>query len=106
MINNIKNNINNINNIMTTCKICNINTSIDSPRYPNTVCVECNNSSNIMDSDGNNVYFINESFDGGFISVHTIDNNVVYKKEHTCYINGIKCYADEARFGGIVIQTI
>ena len=23
---------------------------------------------------------------------------------HECYVNGIKCHADEARFGGIVIQ--
>lgn len=24
---------------------------------------------------------------------------------HICYIEGIQCWADEARFGGIVIQT-
>jgi len=25
---------------------------------------------------------------------------------HICYIRGIRCYADEARFGGIVIQVL
>lgn len=25
---------------------------------------------------------------------------------HTCFIDGIECFADEARFGGIVIQTV
>jgi hypothetical protein len=25
---------------------------------------------------------------------------------HVCYIDGVACYADEARFGGIVIQTV
>ena len=32
------------------------------------------------------------------------------KKEHECWVNNgtknIKCYADEARFGGIVIQIM
>ena len=25
---------------------------------------------------------------------------------HECYVNNIKCYADEARFGGIVVSKI
>jgi len=27
-------------------------------------------------------------------------------KSHDCYIDGIKCRADEARFGGIVIEVV
>ena len=36
----------------------------------------------------------------GFISVI----NDTIGEDHECYINNIKCYADEARFGGIVVQ--
>ncbi|MGD8759525.1 MAG: hypothetical protein PVJ07_04685 [Anaerolineales bacterium] len=25
---------------------------------------------------------------------------------HDCFIDGVACYADEARFGGIVIQAV
>jgi len=75
-------------------------------RYPRMLCINCINSTNIKDLDGNNVYFENEDFSGGFISIHTIDNKQVIKKDHYCLINGIRCYADEARFGGIVIQAL
>ena len=46
--------------------------------------------------------FYNEEITGGFYSVV----NNVKGKIHECYVNNIKCYADEARFGGIVISII
>ncbi len=88
------------------CKCCNNVITFQSERYPRIVCSQCSSLDNIIDSDGNKVYFENESIFGGFISVHDIDNMLVKKSDHICYINNIKCYADEARFGGIVIQTI
>lgn len=39
---------------------------------------------------------------GGFIAGYA-DNGEEHG-QHICYIDGIKCWADEARFGGIVIQ--
>ena len=27
-------------------------------------------------------------------------------ESHECFVDGIECYADEARFGGIVIETV
>jgi len=88
-----------------------------SPRYPKAICCKCADS-DIKDNDGNVVSFHNIDLSGGFISRHIINNdddnddiiNVVEKAEHICWVhNGkenIKCYANEARFGGIVIQVL
>ena len=78
------------------------------PRYPKMICPKCANGENgkIIDSLGNKVSFGNIDIYGGFISYHKINNEIVEKKEHICWINNIKCYAKEARFGGIVIQTM
>ena len=83
------------------CPICNAFMQF-TPRYPKAICGKC--SENVKDSDGFNVTYFNVSISGGFKSVHDINGTSVEKEDHICYINGIRCYADEARFGGIVIQ--
>ena len=46
--------------------------------------------------------FYNDDIEGGFYS---LVNNV--KGEiHECYVNNIKCHAEEGRFGGIIISVI
>ena len=76
-----------------------------SGRYPNYICYMCCSKGNVKDSEGNLVEFYNSTPIGtGFLSLHTIDGKVVKKEEHTCFVKGVKCYAEEARFGGIVIQ--
>ena len=96
------------------CPICLETLTHFSSRYPKAICGKCAYS-NIKDNDGNLVSFHNIDISGGFISKHTINNNynnniIVEKKEHECWVNNgkrdIKCYADEARFGGIVIQVM
>jgi len=96
------------------CPICLETLTHFCPRYPKAICSKCADS-NIKDNDGNLVSFHNIYISGGFISKHTINNNynnsvIVEKKEHECWVNNgienIKCYADEARFGGIVIQIM
>ena len=92
------------------CPICLETLTHFSPRYPKAICSKCADS-NIKDNDGNLVSYHNVDISGGFISRHFINNSTVLEKvEHICWIsNGtesIKCYADEARFGGIVIQII
>jgi len=88
------------------CPICRKELDIFLDRYPRMICSKCANSYNIIDSHGNNVSFENESFYGGFTSLHMIDNIIIKKKDHICYIDNIKCYADEAIYGGIVIQMV
>jgi hypothetical protein len=70
-------------------------------RYPNMVCSNCLQSGIWSDKEQTQqIQFMNTGFSGGFTSI--INNN--YVKQHTCYIKGHECYADEARFGGIIIQ--
>jgi len=88
------------------CPICKNTLEYYTPRYPKAICGNCsNNESNIFDSDGNNVCFANVDITGGFISIHNINGKQIQKSDHECWISGIKCYADEFRFGGIVIQV-
>jgi len=78
-------------------------------RYPKMICHKCANGDNgkIIDNFGNDVSFSNIDIYGGFASHHKINNNeIVHKTDHICWINSIKCYANEMRFGGIVIQTM
>ena len=70
-------------------------------RYPMKVCPEC--SEKTFTKDGIKIDFCNIDVTGGFKS--TIQSNPIKEgDEHTCYINGLECYADEARFGGIVVS--
>jgi protein-arginine kinase activator protein McsA len=83
------------------CPIC--NKELDSnQRYPTYVCKSC--AEKASDINGRELVFENTSVLGGYKAFYA-DAKEQYE-DHICYINGIKCYADEARFGGIVIQTI
>jgi len=83
------------------CPICQIELD-NNPRYPNYVCKTC--AVLATDKDGRKLVFYNIDMAGGYEAKY-VDNNEVYSS-HTCYINGIECHADEARFGGIVIQKV
>lgn len=86
-----------------TCPICNTEVRRLS-RYPLSICDTC--CSTVKDRSGNPVDFINTHFPGiGFASLHTIDGKVIQKEDNICFANGVKCFAQEARFGGIVIQV-
>jgi hypothetical protein len=90
---------------LSNCPICTRPTN-RSERYPRTICGSCVQSV-IKDEDGHTVTFENIDLSGGFQSLHVGEGNQIIKKEeHVCFVNGIKCWADEARFGGIVIQTM
>lgn len=81
-----------------TCPICEKVMIYYYERYPNMICQECIEQA--VNKNGENIKFYNKDHNGGFISVV----NDTIGEEHECYINNIKCYADEARFGGIVVQ--
>ncbi|MEG4799007.1 hypothetical protein QUB63_02590 [Microcoleus sp. ARI1-B5] len=81
------------------CPIC----SIPSPyweRYPRLVCSTCR--SKACDDRGRKLKFFNVSMDGGFQAI-VVDTQEEYLS-HICYIEGIQCWADEGRFGGIAIE--
>lgn len=86
---------------MQTCPICH-RTVEPSARYPRYVCSDC--AAQAKSQDGRRLVFFNESISGGYLAKYA-DTGETYPS-HDCYIHGIKCYADEHRFGGIVIQTV
>jgi hypothetical protein len=83
------------------CPICKIALTPE-PRYPKYVCSSC--ASMATDKDGRLLEFFNSDLSGGF-EARYVDTQETYTS-HRCFIDSIECYADEARFGGIVIQTV
>lgn len=71
-----------------------------SPRYPRYICVECGERAS--DAEGRPLWFTNVSVSGGFEAYYR-DTNEPYNS-HICYVDGIKCWADEAHMGGIVLS--
>ena len=75
-------------------------------RYPRMICHKCH-ACPVTDKDGNMVEFNNIDMYGGFQSTHyTEDGRAIVKSDHYCFIKGVACYADESRFGFIVIQAL
>ena len=71
-------------------------------RYPNYVCRSC--ASKASSADGRRLNFYNESLSGGFLAFFA-DTNEPYDS-HVCFIEGVQCRADQAHFGGIVIEKM
>lgn len=89
---------------MVLCLVCNLKEITMVPRYPRMICMACHEEEK-KDEAGDPVEFQNIDLFGGFQSIHLVNGEKKMKKEHICYIKNVRCYADEARFGGIVIQT-
>lgn len=79
------------------CPICDEN-MLSFERYPNMICNKCVELA--VNKNGEPIKFYNIDHTGGFISIV----NDIKGEEHECYINNRKCIADEARFGGIVVE--
>jgi hypothetical protein len=71
-------------------------------RYPNQVCERC--QSKTADAYGRRLKFSNESLSGGLQAFY-LDNGAEYTRQ-ICYIDSIKCFANEHRFGGIVVEVV
>ncbi len=86
---------------MTTqiCPVCDAAVQ-PSQRYPRHVCPNC--FAEASDRDGRRLEFSNVGLSGGY-AAHYADTGAPYDS-HDCWIRGIHCHADEARFGGIVIE--
>jgi ribA/ribD-fused uncharacterized protein len=71
-------------------------------RYPRAVCSDCFEKA--CDDQGQKLSFFNISMGGGFEAFVT-ETQEKYLS-HTCYVEGVECWADEFRFGGIVIEAL
>lgn len=81
------------------CPVCTTKLEANE-RYPRYVCPPC--AEKTCDAQGRKVSFRNLSFEGGCEGYYP-DTDEKYLNQD-CFIEGHACYADEARFGGIVIQ--
>ncbi|PBJ15713.1 hypothetical protein [Flavobacterium sp. ACN6] len=77
-------------------------------RYPKYICQECA-SKDAYDADGNVLEFSNLGMSGGFKAITKNKEGEIIKENDTdqfcdCIIDGKLFFAQEARFGGIVIQ--
>ncbi len=82
------------------CPICGVRVEPNS-RYPRYVCERC--AQRACAHDGRLLRFENADGSGGFVARYA-DSGEEHAG-HECYIDGVACRADEARFGGIVIQV-
>ncbi len=83
------------------CPLCHAKVA-QSPRYPRYLCNSC--AAKATDENGRPLKFYNESFSGGFIAEYADTGEGL--DSHICFIDGLKCWADEAHMGGIVIQPL
>ena len=82
------------------CPIC--STPLDLyERYPRYVCSAC--AAKTCDASGRRVDYRNLDFCGGCQGFYP-DTGEIYPF-NDCFIDGRACVADEARFGGIVVQV-
>ena len=82
-----------------TCPLCNRPVA-RSERYPRYVCQTC--AARATSRNGRPLAFYNEALSGGFVARYA-DDDTPYNS-HECFIDGIRCHADEVPSGGIVIQ--
>lgn len=84
-----------------SCPIC--GTPLNpNPRYPRYVCRAC--SAKAVAPNGQRLLFSNVDMSGGYTAKYA-DTGFDYPS-HECLIDGVRCHADEARFGGIVIEVV
>lgn len=84
------------------CPICNRYKKYNS-RYPDYVCEKCVNLA--TDKAGKSIAFYNITNDGHGCQGRYVDSTKLYRG-NSCYVKGIRCYAEEAYLGGIVVRPI
>jgi hypothetical protein len=70
-------------------------------RHPRRVCETC--VGRARDEDGRPLRFFNKEFSGGFVA--RLADGSMERDSHECVIDGVRCWADEAYFGGIVVEV-
>lgn len=83
------------------CPICKEEVSYSS-RYPKYLCYTC--SEQTTDAEGRPVAFYNTTLFGQGCQGEYRDTGEPFDGD-TCYVQGIRCRAEEFRFGGIVVQV-
>lgn len=74
------------------------------PRYPDYLCRDC--VSRASTEDGRRLVLVNTSAAGGFAARYADSGELCEEVTvtHVVYVDGVRCWADESRVGGIVVQ--
>lgn len=80
------------------CPICGVSQR-SNPRYPRYLCHEC--AEQAVDEAGRLLRFT--GLGCGFQAAYADTGEL--RDSHVCFVRGVRCWANEAHFGGIVIQT-
>jgi hypothetical protein len=74
------------------------------PRYPDYLCREC--VARASTQDGRRLVLVNTSSAGGFAARYADTGELCEEATvtHVVYVDGVRCWADESRVGGIVVQ--
>lgn len=88
---------------VVTCPVCGAEQPAV-PRYPDYLCRGC--VSRAATREGRTLRLYNTSLTGGFVAKYADDDELAEEESvtHIVYVDGVRCWADEARFGGIVVQ--
>jgi hypothetical protein len=75
-------------------------------RYPEYLCKDC--ARRAVDVGGRPLEIYNTSLFGGFEASYADDHTPAeaVTRDHIVFVDGVRCLADEARFGGIVIRAV
>ena len=84
------------------CPTCNRYKKYSS-RYPDYVCEKC--VALASDKSGKPIVFYNITNDGHGCQGRYLEGGKLYRG-NKCFIKDIKCYAEEAYMGGIIIRPI
>ena len=85
------------------CPICQTDMFYN-PRHPNEVCKRC--VGRATDGHGRYVKFYNRTLSSGCVGFYADADGKEEYNSCICYVSKQKCKAQEARFGGIVIELI
>jgi hypothetical protein len=96
--------------IYENCPICKTQQTI-LYRYLNRVCDKCLDKYYLLDSSNNRILVGNLGICGGIqafqlildISENLVKSELPYQLKVECYINGLKCIAQECHYGGIIL---
>jgi hypothetical protein len=83
------------------CPVCSAPAAV-SPRYPRRLCPAC--VAEAADADGRRLVFGNTHLSGGFEAKYA-DTGETYAGDQ-CFVRGIRCRAQQGKFGGVVVQPV
>jgi len=83
------------------CPICDEEVKTN-PRHPRYLCRA--RVGWATDENAEQVHFFQSSPDGRYAARYVATGDDY--PSHECCVDGVKCWADEARFGGIIVQVI